>query len=245
MKRVGFVLLLVGALASPAMAGQIQVGYPGSSYGAYQTGGGGEFTINVGDSGLSTAGYFAGARDIGVTGTFQTFCLEEDEYIYPYPNQFFAVVNTKTMNGGVNTDSGDALSVGSAYIYSKFALGDLAYNYAGDRWASADLLQKTLWWLENEGPSYDASNPYMLDVFNQFGSEADARADADAGAYGVYVLNLWWSEDPQSDIGYSGTAQDVIYHQGPPRRVPDGGSTAALLGGALLGIGAISRRFRG
>ena len=46
MRKLGLVALMVAALASPAVAGQVQVGFAGSNYGPYQTGVGGEFTIN-------------------------------------------------------------------------------------------------------------------------------------------------------------------------------------------------------
>ena len=53
MKKLALVLLLVAGLVSPAMAGEIQIGYAGSNYGPYQTntayGGGGEFTVQPAD----------------------------------------------------------------------------------------------------------------------------------------------------------------------------------------------------
>jgi hypothetical protein len=241
MRKLTLVLLLVSALVPSTLASaeQIQVGYSGSNYGMYQTGHGGEFTLNVFTSGLSTSGYLFGAgdtgtRDIGVTGTFQSFCLEETEYIYAYPSSPYVVVNSMAVSGGVGL-AGDPLSFGTTYLYSQFATGALAYNYgAAGRSTSAALLQQAFWWLENEGPSFDSTNPYMALAVTTFGSQANAKADAAAGAYGVYALNLW------GDAEHTIHIQDQLYYAS----VPDGGATMTLLGGALLGLGALRRKLR-
>jgi hypothetical protein len=47
--------------------------------------------------------------------------------------------------------------------------------------------------------------------------------------YGVYAINMWLDgEDYQDGLVY----------------VPDGGATLMLLGGALMGLGALRRKFR-
>jgi len=241
MKRLPFTLLLVLALASPALAGQVQVGYSGSNYGMFQTGSGGEFTLNVLTSGLNTSGYFFGAgdtgtMDIGVTGTFQSFCLEETEYIYPYPSSPFVDVNSRAVDGGVGP-AGDPISYGTTYLYSRFATGALAadgYNYGAGRATSAGQLQEAIWGLEGEA-AYNFSNPYIVIVDGLFGGQAGAQADAPVGNYGVYVLNLWGDENR------TGHMQDQLYHAS----VPDGGATLTLLGGVLMGLGALRRKLRG
>lgn len=233
MKKLALVLLVAIGLAAPAAAGQIQVGYSGSNYGPYQTGSGGEFTLNVYTSGLDTGGYATGVTsNIGVTGTFQTFCIQGTEYIYPYSSTYYAELNAKAMYGD------DPVSVGTGWLYSQFATGNwqdgLTYNYGANRSTSADLLQKALWWLEGEeGLSYDASNPYMAAVVAEFGSQTAAKADG-GWNYGVYALNLWTNSDQ------TGPIQDQLFYQ-----VPDGGTTLMLLGGALVGLGALRRKFRG
>src|SRR5450759_5179274 len=236
MKRIAFVLLLVAALASPAMAGQVQVG-PGNGqagdYGIYQTGSGGEFTINALGN-YNTLSYFAGAKDINaVVGSFQTFCIEDNEYISPYPTVYNASLSNVAVLGGIGGGSPDPISYGTAYLSSTFAAGGFAgaetYNYAntpaGGRNTSANLLQQAFWWLEDEGPVYDASNPYMAKVVSVF---LNPKADAPYGYSNVYAMNLW-----TLDGGY---AQDVLY-----TGVPDGGATLMLLGGALVGLGGLRR----
>jgi hypothetical protein len=87
-----------------------------------------------------------------------------------------------------------------------------------------------------EGVSYNASNPFMLGVVNQFGSAANAQADG-GWNYGVFALNL----TTQS----GGRIQDQLHFRQPPRRrVPDGGASALLLVAALGGLAALSRRVR-
>jgi len=232
-KRLVFVLVAIVATASSAMAGSVKVG---ATYGPYQINSGGEFTlINV--SGFDPSSYSDKASLSN--DSFQTFCVENStppEYIYL--NQTYnATLNVNAINGGVGP-SGDPLSQGTGWLYSQFARGVLAdYNYGpgyggteADREASANLLQRTFWWLENEGGiSYSAANPFMLAVTNQFGSEAAARATGVGGNYGVRVINMKLS---------NGTlAQDQLFY------VPDGGSTAMLLGCALAGLGVLRRRF--
>jgi hypothetical protein len=244
MKKIGFVLLFVAALASPALAGQIQVGYPGSPYGMYSAGSGGEFTIGIGTSGLSTTGYFYGAgetgtRDIGVPDTFQSFCLELSEVLYGDSTPWVAV-SSQAIAGGVGP-AGDPISEGTTYLYSQFATGALgstvpSYRYAGGvsaRQLDAAAFQEAIWGLEGEKP-YNPANPYIIIVDALFGGQAGAQADAAPGAYGVYVLNVW------GDAGLTQSRQDLLYHA----PVPDGGATLTLLGGVLLGLGALRRKFR-
>jgi hypothetical protein len=244
MKRIALVLLLVAALAPSAMAGpvgQVQVGYAGSPYGPYQTGQGGEFTLNaLSPSGLDTSGYAAGVTGGigGLAGTFQTFCIEGNEYIAGYDTIYNASLDTYAEAGGQTgaTAGKDPVSAGTGWLYSQFAQGTLDYNYDGGtdaqiaaRRVSAGLLQDALWWLEGEmGRSYDATNIFMLAVWTAFGGEIGARADG-AATYGVYALNIWTADGVR--------AQTQLFY------VPDGGTTLMLLGGALVGLGALRRKF--
>jgi len=244
MKRMFVVFGLVLLLASAAMADQVRVGYPGSAYGPYQTGRGGEFTLTPVNptSWLDLSHYGAGARDAsGFTGSFQTFCLEGGEYIYPYSSTYDAVVQPNAVSGGMGPN-GDPISVGAGWLYSQFASTNwvagygLSYNYTSlsGRRIDADLFQKAIWWLEGEeGISYSASNKFMAAVVSRFGSEAGAKADGGLN-YGVYALHLTTAN--------GGPIQDQLYFKGVP--VPDGGATVALLGFAIAGLGFISRRFR-
>jgi hypothetical protein len=215
------------------MAGMIQIGYSGSAYGQYQTGLGGEFTLNPLSGWLDMSGYVAGTTmDIGVAGTFQTFCIEVNEHISGYSATYNAQLNTNAMYGSVNPP-GDPVSAGTGWLYSQFAQGTLAgYDYGAGRLVSAAALQNTIWWLEGEAGDPGAGNVIRQAVLANFGDSA-AAAMADGGwQYGVYALNLWTGSDPTQNRN-----QDQLFY------VPDGGMTLMLLGGALMGLGALRRKF--
>jgi hypothetical protein len=238
-------LLLIGvslALASPATADQIQVGYSGASFGPYQSGVGGEFTLNDknNEGWLDLSAYVTGkTSNFGPAGitSFQTFCIEKTEFINGYSTTYNAQLNTNAMYGNVGAP-GDPVSVGSGWLYRKFARGSLnAYAYSGttdDRKTSAGLLQKAFWWLEGE-EAFNAGNIYMAAVVNQFGSQLAAQADGGA-IFGVFALNLWTGTGPAAN-----RAQDQLYYNG----VADGGTTFLLLSVTLLAVAILARQFRG
>ena len=228
--------LIVGALAlvflaasvDQALAGPIgdtgklwqtrQDHYYDTSYG------GGEITV-FGYTGLNNAGYTAASSDIGTPDpSFQTFCLEAGEYT---TNPLYFVIGSAAVKGG--TGSSDPLSQGTAWLYSQFVAGTLSgYDYdasAVARLASARQLQEAIWYLEGE--SGGVNNAFVFAATPHGGA-----ADASAGYLGVYALNNYFEE------GHTTLKQDFLYYS-----VPDGGTTLMLLGGALMGLGALRRKF--
>jgi len=249
MKTLRFVLLalLFVTLASPAMAGKIQVGYSGSSYGLHQTGQGGEFTYNDlnldgTDNWLDLSAYASTTKNLGPAGvsSFQTFCIEHTEAIGGYPSTYYATINTDAVFGGTGTS--DPISRGTGYLYSQFAKGTLSgYNYGVGRsvtsGSSDALLQQTIWWLEGEAGDPGVGNVFRNNLIAAFGDAATAKLDGGSSMYGVYAVNLWSS----ATVHTAGTAiQDGLYLY--ERKVPDGGATATLLGLGLLGFGLLFRR---
>jgi hypothetical protein len=243
--RKSIVILAVALMAvSVAFADQIQVGYPGSSFGPYRGGAGGEFTfLPVNPSGwLNLSNYDAGVTsDIGVSGTFQTFCIEGNEGLYGYDEAnasnrgpYDAVVNQNAIQGSMGA-AGDPISVGTGWLYSQFARGVLSgYSYGSGRTTSAGLLQNAIWWLEGEkNVVYNASNPFMLAAVNHFGSEALAQADG-GWNYGVYALNL---TKPVAGAPPRRFQDALVY-------VPDGGMTLILLGIAFAATAFAYSRIR-
>ena len=79
-------------------------------------------------------------------------------------------------------------------MYNEFQ-NDTLQNYDNspgtDRVASANTLQYTIWWLEQE-PGYltNPSNIFSTMVVNQFLTEAGAMAD-NLGTYQVAVINVF------------------------------------------------------
>jgi hypothetical protein len=165
------------------------------------------------------------ARALTGTGSgkgFETFCMEYNEEFYPGSGHtYVAEINSGAVNGGVDhgaTGSAhfDPLSIGTAWLYSQFAAGQLdGYDYAnldGKRNLSANSLQQAIWYLENEipnpqNPSFPtiANNPFYKQVVDKNflgGPQADAN-----GAFGVVALNLYY-QNPDGSKG--GVAQDQL-----------------------------------
>jgi len=229
MKKI--MLSLLGVLAiTPCLtaAGTLQVGAPGSSYGIYQTGNGGEFTVTALTGSAANLGLYASGltSNISRPGSFQSFCIEHNEFIYGYPAVYDYVVNSAAVNGGAGGPSPDPISKGTAYLYSRFATGTLAgFNFAAGRNISSDALQHAIWSLEQE-EAVNLLNPFIMAVTANFGSLAAAMADSN-GMYGVHALNLFARDTPQARGTYS---QDIL------TKVPDGGFTFALL---AMGAGTL------
>lgn len=241
-KTLLILLVLVVVVATPAMAGEVKV----AGYGPYQSGQGGEFTITTVDGWPNISHYAMGTtRDVpgAPGGSFQSFCIEGNETLYP-ETEYFGTINTFAENGGMSGQTltepnRDYVSVGSGWLYSQFAQGTLAgYHYAADsgRQSSAAQLQNALWWLEDEeGLLFDCNNPFMLAVRKEFGTKAAAKADG-GQRYGVYAFNIWVKTATGARGEFAQT--QLIYD------TPDGGTTLTLLGGALMAVGALRRRLR-
>lgn len=232
LQRILLITILLVAIAVPSLATPtLQIGYPGSSYGKYQTGSGGEFTVKPIGWSWDPLQYYADGKDlkdVGAAGTFQTFCMETSETINGYSATYEVVLSDKAIYGR-NKPNGDPLSIGTAWLYKQFQDGtlkdyDYAYANIADRKADAALLQNAIWWLEGEGGS---QNTYTALAIAKFGGlEANAKADNN-GAYGVKVLNLW-------DVGYVGV--DGHQHQDQLVCVPAPGAILlAGIGTSLVG----------
>lgn len=162
-------------------------------------------------------------------GSFLTFCLEMKTDISPgvwYPY----TVGSAAIAGGVgNSTPGevgfDTISQGTAWLYLSFLDGTLGSasgvgsTYGADRIVNAGLLQQAIWGLEDEIAA-PGGNLYYTWALAHGG-----KTNYDGGA--VAVIN------PTLD------RQD---RQSLLVRVPDGGTTAILLGLGLVGIAAIRRR---
>lgn len=186
-------------------------------WGMRQYGDGGEFNASSADLVPATMGYVAATTHN--TG-FETFCVEANEYFTPGHSYYYGISQT-AINGGISGGHPDPISRGTAWLYLQFATGNLAgYNYSTGSGgnASAAALQATIWWLEGEG-----ANPNNL--FSTLVMGLPKYLDDNNGFYGVGVLNLW------VDSNHTQFAQDQLV-----LLVPDGGSTAMLLGLGFLGL---------
>jgi len=196
---LGFVVLMVLAgvaaadpnpLTDPWLTIDRASGYFGSS-------GGGEFTIestplnNRAYSPLPTQTRDITTTAIAASGSFQSFCVERDEYV-SIPQTYQYTVDTFARKGGQGGGNPDPLSAETAWLYTQFAKGTLAnYNYGpgSARQSSADALQNAIWALENENWS-------GADVRTGTWIAAAQAAAADPSVWGntigsVRVLNLY------------------------------------------------------
>lgn len=227
MKKIIVVLAVAVALCLPHMAvadtvKSVGTGGTYSGYGPYQTGIGGEFTLLPG--GFAISGYSANTSNLGgFAGTFQTFCLEKNEYISAGV-LYNVVLNSMAVNGGTGGPNPDPLSVGSAYLYEKFATGTLAgYNYGAGRAGSAAQLQNAFWMLEGD-IAYSNANTYIALVEGLFAGQAGAIADYTGGS--VKVLNLTLPN-----------GQDQLVYVPEP-------STFILLGLGMIGMAGVRRKMK-
>jgi len=224
------VMTLVVVFVVASMATAYTVATVGG-YGPYQTGSGGEFTLLPGDGlQVDLNAYGATTKNFVQTGTFQTFCLEEREYIYSNTT-FDAIVNTAAVLGGTSTS--DPISIGTAYLYSQFAAGALAnydYSRTGAR-ASTQDLQNAIWFLEGEG---GVDNYFVAQAMAALHLTTVDALMADAnGAFNVGVLNLYAQGHP-GDLNYLRQDQLVML----PTPIP---SAVWLLGSGMLGLIGIRR----
>jgi hypothetical protein len=144
---------------------------------------------------------------------FQTYCIEDNEFISPGAT-YFAQVNTGAINGGVAGGVGnfDPLDTKSAYLYAKHR-GDLTKQ---------DGLQHAIWFIEEEIATLPAGDA------TAYFDEANAPGATDGSLYGVSVLNLW------TNPNFTGNAQDVLY-----KPVPEPGT---LMLGVAMVLGIVVRR---
>ena len=245
-RHIAWVLALVFLVsAGQAFAGPI--GTTGNLTWVRQSGfysgtsGGGEFTA-YNYTGVSNADYSAVASNMGnYDPSFQTFCLEAKESAVNTNRTLYFVVGSAAVYGGT-TGSSDTLSRGTAWLYSQFAQGALeGYPAAGPRGTWSNDLQNAIWAFEGEQGGVQNAL-YNLALSNV----QDATVDSTPGFLGVYVLNNFSTAAARDAFVasqgtvISGVKQDFLYFQAP---VPDGGATLMLLGGALVGLGALRRKF--
>ena len=102
MKKLVFILCAAVALFSaPQWASALDTVYVAPGYGTRQVGNGGEFTLTASGS---------------LKLTFQTFCIEQGEYLSSNATYNY-VINSVAVQGGVGGPDPDPISKGTAYLY--------------------------------------------------------------------------------------------------------------------------------
>jgi hypothetical protein len=178
MKKLLVIQMLIAFLSASAPA--VQTITFADSYGNTS---GGEFRTTPTDFGFTPVG-------LGEFAGFETFCMELNEHIR-FGRLYYANISDVAINGGVggqvppgsNTDPLDPMT---AYLYERFITGTLTgydYNPGSGRVASANALQFTIWYIEEEITSLAPG------LATQFYNDAVAAAPTDIGD--VRVLNVY------------------------------------------------------
>jgi len=215
MKKLSVILtLLIGffclfALSTSAMADNVKAGdIITLNYGSAHSGNGGEFLI-------TSSSY-----------SFETFCLETDEFFTPGKSYKVAGVTDSAQRGGSNTNLGDILDNKTAWLYYMFRTNQLD-DYNNDS-ASAGALQNAIWYIEEEITSISGQ---ALIWYNAADQAVTAYNWSNNGQ--VAVVNI-------VDTNY-GVGTTNYYKQDQLTLVPEP-TSLILLGLGLLGIAVLRRK---
>jgi len=204
MKRLINVMVMVSALLNIAAPGAQAYEYTielDALNGIYYYPGG-EFTAIPVTGGLQSvlSNYASVAKNSGgITGSFETFCVETEVDFYPYNwgGPIYGVnVSNNAIGGNIKTGGNNPLTLGAAWLYYEFATGKLHnfdYSYGSTRNTDSGALQEAIWIFMNQdhiNSSFDPpQNAYYTEAVNALGLANVYNASH--GAYGVHVLNLY------------------------------------------------------
>lgn len=199
---------------------------------------GGTIRLNDG-SGSGPGGEFVATVLSGGSGTFETFCLEKNEYFSYGETLRVNSISSGAMNGGVSGGVGgsDPLDNRTAYLYTQFRSGSLSgydYGNASLRAGDANALQNAIWFLEGEISTIGSglSTTTQASQIAQAQNWVDeANAAGWTGLGGVQVLNLY------RGANFATHAQDQLYIT----PVPEPETYVMLLAGLGL-MGFVARR---
>lgn len=210
--------------------------------GTNDTIGGGEFTVTGNGAGIRGL-----ASDTARPNSFQTFCLELDQFLGQSPRDYAVQINTTVITGSPGFNF---VSQGTAWLYNQFRSGNLTgydYTVGAGRASSASSLQLAIWYLQgqfDDPNTWGGGNPTRNSLlWTEFNANQDAQDFFDlvdgifgANAFDAYagnrvrVLNVGPTPN-----GGNWQNQDLL----TLIPLPSGGGLAAA---GLLGLVALRRR---
>ncbi len=122
-------------------------------------------TVNYGGPHGAPGAFWVDKTSTSPADAYASFCVEKDEFFTPGSPYKVADVNSSiATKGGINTDSGDTISKGTAAIYAGYrGAGDAAWNafaslnsFSASNLGWGDAVQVVIWRLEEE----QATNSY-------------------------------------------------------------------------------------
>lgn len=198
----------------------------------YFGGSGGEFSVvGLGSAQLPGSGYVPGENGTSLSaGSFQTFCVEYQVHVSPGSDYWYSISDEVQF---ANDHGLGYVALGTDWLYDQFARGILSgyeYEKGTDRAASAIALQNAIWFIQGQIADAGTGAGFVVIAEGAVGaSELNSQSN---GMYGTRALNLWSQDNPTRP--YDVQTQLI--------RVPDGGTTVALLGIAICSLAFVARR---
>lgn len=252
--------MAVLALAGQAMAdGFVNISAGASGFTGGNTYGGGAFTATRASGYI---GEFTGPRANASASSFQTFCVQLNEYVTVPGGPYLGVISTFTRAAGNSNwdpttnsfgspSTQDTISSTTALLYYQFRTGGSfggLYTNSVTTTALTEALQLALWYSEGElrtstnpntgvfGNATAANNAYNSNTLaqNLFAWASDSNNNLGRD-WGVRVLQLW-AQDATG--AYTVFRQDQLTIVPLPPAAYAGLSTLA----GVIGLGYIRRR---
>ena len=181
MKKLIIITALVGLMAVPAFAGPT-IGSPIKVTVNSLTGGA---FVNVdkvgGGTGTYKAGVFSDTETLAGLGTFNTFCVELDEFV-SLPGTYDGWLNDKAVLGGLGGGSPDPLDLKTAWIYYNYRKGTIGAYSVTD-------IQLAIWKIEQE--ILGTSTSYTTSQAGTLVTDAQTAVNGGWTNKGVVIMNLY------------------------------------------------------